>query len=60
LTARSSVDFPQPEGPMMAVIVFFSMAADTYLTAIVCLVYDTQVFLNSSIDVIDSIFLQDI
>lgn len=45
---------------MIAVMVFFSMVADTYFTAIVCLVYDTQVFLNSSIGVIDSISLQDI
>ena len=41
---------------LIAVIVFLSMVADTYFTAIVCLVYDTQVFLNSSIGVIDSIF----
>ena len=48
------------EEPIIAVIVFLSIAADTYFTAIVCLVYDTQVFLNSNIGFTDSIFLQDI
>ena len=33
LKVRSSVDLPQPDGPMNAVTWFFAMSSDTFLRA---------------------------